>query len=403
MKILHTSDWHLGKYLENASRLEEQEKFLEDFKTVLDEENIDLVIIAGDIYDNSNPPAKAERLFYKTLKDITKNGQRMVLIISGNHDNPERLVAANPLAYEEGVIMLATPKSIAEIGKCGQHNIIDAGEGYVEIEIKGEKAVVLTIPYPSEKRLNEVIYEGLNDEDRAKSYVEKMKMLFSGLEDKYRRNTINLFVSHLFVIGGQESDSERGIQLGGSLAVPPIIFPRKAQYVALGHLHKPQVVNCEGDTIIRYSGSPLPYSKSEIGYSKGAYILDIHAGDIPDIKQIYFKNYKPIEVWKCNGVDEAIKRCQENKEREVWVYLEIKTDKYITEEEIKTMKEIKKDILEFRPIIINEENSEDEFESYTEKSFKDLFEDFYKKERGVEASEEVVDLFLKIALGEDEE
>src|SRR3712207_2374218 len=116
MKILHTSDWHLGKYLENASRLEEQEKFLEDFKIVLDEENIDLVIIAGDIYDNINPPAKAERLFYKTLKDITKNGQRMVLIISGNHDNPERLVAANPLAYEEGVIMLATPKSIAEIG-----------------------------------------------------------------------------------------------------------------------------------------------------------------------------------------------------------------------------------------------------------------------------------------------
>ncbi|MCT4621221.1 MAG: exonuclease subunit SbcD, partial [Marinisporobacter sp.] len=98
MRILHTSDWHLGKNLENSSRIEEQEKFIDDFVDLVEENNIDLVIIAGDIYDHSNPPAKAEKLFYKALKKISKDGERIILIIAGNHDSPERLVAASPLA-----------------------------------------------------------------------------------------------------------------------------------------------------------------------------------------------------------------------------------------------------------------------------------------------------------------
>src|SRR3712207_5073600 len=101
MRILHTSDWHLGKNLEGASRLEEQEQFIEDFIHIVDENCIDMVIISGDIYDSSNPPAKAEKLFYKALKGISKNGKRLTLVIAGNHDNPDRLSAASPLAYEQ--------------------------------------------------------------------------------------------------------------------------------------------------------------------------------------------------------------------------------------------------------------------------------------------------------------
>ena len=145
MKILHTSDWHLGKNLEGASRIEEQEQFIEDFIHIVDKNCIDLVIISGDIYDNSNPPARAEQLFYKALKKISDNGKRMVLIIAGNHDNPERLSAVTPLTYEQGVIILGKPKSYAEIGPCGEYSIIDSGEGYLEFEMNGEKAVVIKI------------------------------------------------------------------------------------------------------------------------------------------------------------------------------------------------------------------------------------------------------------------
>lgn len=400
MRILHTSDWHLGKSLEGVSRMDEQEKFIKDFVHIVEEKNIDMIIISGDIYDNSNPPARAERMFYGALKEICHNGKRLVLVIAGNHDNPERLAAASPLAYEQGVILLGKPKSSSEIGKCGEHKIVDSGEGFVEVDIKGEKAVIITLPYPSEKRLNEVLSESIEEEDRQRSYSVRVGELFSSLSKKYREDTINLAVSHLFILGGEESDSERQIQLGGSLAVGIGAIPDKAQYVALGHLHKPQEI--KGKAKCFYSGSPLQYSKSEVGYTKCCYIIDVKAGEEAIIDKIYLKNYKPIEVWKCESVEEAIKKCEENCEKELWVYLEIKTDKYITQEDIKTMKSLKKDILEIRPIIKGEDEENQEFYNMKEKSMGELFKEFYIKQRMVEPSDEIMELFLSIA-GEEED
>lgn len=402
MRILHTGDWHLGKTLEGYSRIEEQEKFIEDFIHIVDKNNIDMVIISGDIYDNSNPPAASERLFYKVIREICNNGERVALIIAGNHDNPERLSAASPIAYEHGAILLGKPKSCAKIGKCGNHKIVDSGEGFLELEINGEKAVIITLPYPSEKRLDEVLYDNIDEESRQKSYCERLETLIGKLSEKYREDTINLMVSHLFVIGGEESDSERQIQLGGSLAVSASIFPEKAQYIALGHLHKPQAVNAKTKCI--YAGSPLQYSKSEIGYTKYCFIIDAEAGKEAKIDKIPFKNYKPIEIWKCNGVEEAIEKCNNNKDRDVWVYLEIKTDEYITQEDIKTMKGLKKDILEIKPVIIGEDDESDyDYYSIKEKSMKELFKEFYIKQRMVEPSEEIMDLFLRIIDDEGEE
>lgn len=399
MRILHTSDWHLGKSLEGVSRMDEQEKFIKDFVDIVEEKNVDMVIISGDIYDNSNPPARAERMFYGALKEICNNGKRLVLVIAGNHDNPERLAAASPLAYDQGVILLGRPKSSSEMGKCGEHKILDSGEGFVEIDVKGEKAVIITLPYPSEKRLNEILSESIEEEDRQKSYSARVGELFSSLSEKYREDTINLAVSHLFILGGEESDSERQIQLGGSLAVGIGAIPEKAQYVALGHLHKPQEI--KGKAKCFYSGSPLQYSKSEVGYTKCCYIVDVKAGEEAIVDKIYLKNYKPIEVWKCESVEEAIKKCEENWEKEIWVYLEIKTDKYITQEDIKTMKTLKKDILEIRPIIQSEDEENQEFYNIKEKSMGELFKEFYIKQRMVEPSNEVMEMFLSIA-GEEE-
>lgn len=401
MKILHTGDWHLGKNLEGASRLEEQEKFIEDFIHIVEENNIDMVIISGDIYDNSNPPARAEGLFYRALRKVCNDGKRVVLVIAGNHDNPDRLVAASPIAYEQGVILLGKPKSCAQVGVCGKHKILDAGEGYVELEINGEKAVIITIPYPSEKRLNEILSTGIEEEERQKGYSERVAELFSMLSDKHREDTINLAVSHLFILGGEESDSERQIQLGGSLAVSASALPDKAQYVALGHLHRPQVVKAK--TKCMYAGSPLQYSKSEIGYTKSCYIVEVKVGEEATIQTVPLKNYKPIEVWNCSSVEEAIEKCTDNANRECWVYLEIKTDKYITQEDIKAMKSLKDDILEIKPIIIGQEDIDEEFFSVKEKSMHQLFKDFYTKQRMTEPSQEVMDLFLNILeQGEDE-
>ena len=402
MRILHTGDWHLGKNLEGASRMDEQELFLNDFVDIVEKNKVDLVIIAGDVYDNSNPPARAEKMFYDTLKKLSKNGERLILVIAGNHDNPERLVAAGPLAMEHGIIMSGTPKTVIQCGEYGQHKVINSGEGFIEVEINNERAVILTVSYPSEKRLNEVLYGEMDsDEDRVKTYGERIKSLFDSLEKNYRSDTINLVVSHLFAMGSEEGGSERSIQLGGSYIVNGSCFPKKAQYIALGHVHKPQIVPGTNKKA-RYSGSPLHYNKKEINITKKFFIIDVKANEECVVNEIELKIYKPIEIWKCESISDAIDKCEENKDRNCWVYLEVKCDRYIREDEIKKMKGIKKDILEIIPKLQSDEEDESAV-TIQEKSFEEIFREFYKKERNIEADDEVVNLLLKLVSEEGDE
>lgn len=402
MRILHTADFHLGKNLEGFSRMDEQEEFLKDFIKIVKENNIDLVIIAGDIYDSSNPPARAEKMFYSTLKQLSENGERLILVIAGNHDNPERLVAAGPLAREHGIIMIGTPKTIIEKGDYGKHKILNSVEGFIEIEINNEKAVILTIPYPSEKRLNEVLYKDMDeDEEKLKSYSDRIHKLFNDLKVNYREDTINLVVSHLFAMKSEEEGSERSIQLGGSYIVDGSCFPKEAQYIALGHVHKPQIVP-NTDHKARYSGSPIHYNKKEINSEKKCFIVDVKAKKEAKVTEVPFKVYKPIEIWKCKSIDEAIEKCEKNSEKSSWVYLEIQTDRYIREDEIKTMKSLKDDILEIIPKIKSEENEDEEVKSFSEKTFEEIFKEFYKKERDVEPDEELVKMLLSIVEGEED-
>ncbi|WP_160685416.1 exonuclease SbcCD subunit D [Clostridium sp. C2-6-12] len=400
MRILHTADWHLGKNLEGQSRMDEQEQFLDDFVKIVEDNNIDLIMIAGDVYDSSNPPARAEKMFYDTLKRLSGSGERLTLVISGNHDNPDRLIAAGPLAREHGIVMVGTPKTIVPCGEYGKHKVLDSGEGFIEIEMKGEKAVILAVPYPSEKRLNEVIYNGMEDEeDKAKSYSDRIFSLFDTLKSHYRKDTINLATSHLFAMGSEESGSERSIQLGGSFIVDGSCFPSEAQYVALGHVHKPQIVPGTNKRA-RYCGSPIHYNKKEINFNKKCFIVDVKAGEECTIEEIDLKVYKPIEIWKCGSIEEAINKCEENKDRECWVYLEISTDRYIREDEIKQMKDLKKDILEIMPKV---KGVEDEIAlDLKEKSFEEIFKDFYMKEREVPPDGAVVELLLSIISEEGE-
>lgn len=396
MRILHTSDWHLGKNLEGYSRMDEQEAFLSDFIEIVKNNSIDLVIIAGDVYDGPNPPARAEKMFYDTLKKLSSNGERITLVIAGNHDNPERLIAAGPLARDHGIIMIGTPKSVIDIGEYGNHKVVDSGEGFIEVEINGENAVILAVPYPSEKRLNEVLYGAMDDEDeKLKSYGDRIKSLFDLLSEKYREDTINIVVSHLFAMGSEESGSERNVQLGGSFIVDGSCFPDDAQYIALGHIHKPQIVPGTQKRA-RYAGSPIHYNKKEINFKKKCFIVDVKAGEQCNIEELEFKVYKLIEIWKCESIEAAIEKCEKNKEKDCWVYLEICTDRYIREDEIKLMKSTKKDILEIIPKIAGEESEEIDISSFSEKSFEDIFIEFYIKERHVEPQEEVVDLLLSI-------
>ena len=112
MKILHTADWHLGKRLDGFSRFDEQVAVLNEIITIANEKNVDLILIAGDLFDAFNPPVEAVELFYKTLKNLSNNGKRPVVAIAGNHDSPDRINAPNPLAKECGIILIGHPNEL---------------------------------------------------------------------------------------------------------------------------------------------------------------------------------------------------------------------------------------------------------------------------------------------------
>lgn len=401
MRILHTADWHIGKLLEGKSRLEEQRIVLEQFVTIADTTDADVICIAGDVFDNGHPSAKAEMLLYHILKELSKQGQRLVILIAGNHDQPSRLEAIAPLAKEHGIIIYGTPRTKISSGRYGNFEIESLDEGVFSFSCKGEKAIFACVPYVSEKTLNEVLYqEEDSDEKRAADYAEKIRALFQKRAFWYEKDTINVLISHVFTLGCKKDGSEQGLMLGNSYLLPPEVFPEKAQYVALGHVHRPQkVIGSHGR--IRYSGSPLPYRLQETVIAKQCSLVTLHPHKDVVVQEFYFDNPKPIEKWICKNYEEALKKCEENRDRSCYVYLQIYTDTYIREEQLKELKSYKEDILEVIPIFPETEQKRTET-IFTEKTFQELFLDYYQEKKGVLPEEEILETLQEILKKEDE-
>lgn len=393
MKIIHTADWHLGKNLEGQSRLAEQKRFLDDFVSLCEREKCDMVLIAGDIYDSYNPPALAEQYFYDTLKKLSRGGACMTVVIAGNHDNPERLTASGPLAKEHGIVMAGTPQTAVPTGIYGENEITASDSGYFQATVNGEKVDVVLVPFPSERRLGEIYLEETDEETtKAKSYSDRMAALFASLAGYFRPDSLHLAVSHLFVMDSVEAGSERSIQLGGSYMVSGSILPETADYIALGHVHKPQKV--PGCPQARYSGSPIPYSLKEASFKKQVLCVTLTVGQPCQITEIPLPAYKPIEAWECASIADAIAKCAENQDRDCWVYLKIHTDTYIHEEDIKQMRALKSDILSIMPILSGQEGADTERVGMEQQPFDVLVKDFYQKKFQTEMPEETFRLLL---------
>ncbi|MDD5457054.1 MAG: exonuclease subunit SbcD, partial [Candidatus Margulisbacteria bacterium] len=184
MRILHTSDWHIGKRLESYSRLNEQKEVLNEICEVADNEKVDAVIVAGDLYDTYNPPAEAVDFFYKTLKRLTNHGTRPVICIAGNHDSPDRIEAPDPLARECGIIFAGYPNSkIPPFELDTGLSVTQSDEGFIELRLSKHKELlrVLLFPYGNESRLRTC----LNAEDTVLEMREIIKAKWQAIADKY--------------------------------------------------------------------------------------------------------------------------------------------------------------------------------------------------------------------------
>ena len=269
MKILHTSDWHIGSTLYGKKRYDESEKFLKWLVGIIEKEAIDAVLVAGDIFDTSTPSNTAQELYYRFLSDVSKTVCRHVVVTSGNHDSPSFLDAPKPLLKTLNVTVMGSITSDP------------ADEVLVLKSASGEpQVIVLAVPFLRDRDVR-VSVDG-------QTYADKEKQLMEGIVTHYQsvyeqalkvrealgRNLPIVAMGHLFMAGSSvykregSSSGERDLYVGSLGQVPPHLLP-SFDYFALGHLHIAQKV--AGSDSIRYSGSPLAMNFDEIGQQKSVF------------------------------------------------------------------------------------------------------------------------------------
>lgn len=290
MKILHTSDWHIGRTLYGRKRYAEFASFLTWLVRTIDEQSIDVLIVAGDIFDTSTPSNKAQQLYYQFLTELSATCCRHAIIVGGNHDSPSLLeapkellrvlqvhvIGSAPEQLKEEVIMLLSPENKCEL-------------------------IVCAVPYLRDRDIRSA--------RAGESIEDKSHNLLTGIADHYRNVTEIarqlqadavdappiVATGHLFAAGGKkvEGDGVRDLYVGSLVHVDTEIFPKCIDYLALGHLHSCQMVG--GNATRRYSGSPLPMSFGESKKEKYVLTVSLNGGDI-DVTPLPVPSFQHIQT-----------------------------------------------------------------------------------------------------------
>lgn len=407
MKLLHTSDWHLGKRLEDYSRMEEQQAVLQEICEITEQEQVDAVVVAGDLFDTFNPPTEAVDLFYKTLKRLSNNGRRPVIAIAGNHDSPDRIEAPDPLARECGIIFAGYPNSVVPPFELESGlKVVQTGKGFLELKLPGIDAPLrlLLTPYANEFRLKTYLCQENSEEELRTVLQEKWREL----ADKYCDNKgVNLLVTHLFVVKKgdelpEESADEKPIlHVGGAQAIYTENIPNQIQYTAIGHLHRMHRVD-SAPCPVYYSGSPLSYSFAEANQKKYILMIDVEPGKVADVQELELSKGKTLLRKRAEGLDEALQWLNENPD--CLVELTMVTDTFLTAQERKQLSAAHDGIV----AIIPEVKNASEFSGGNKKSIdltktmEELFVDYFRHRKGQEPNEEILKLFTEILAEEDE-
>ena len=198
MNILHTSDWHIGKRLMERERLPEQIQAFDELAVICEREHVELIIVAGDVFDTFMPSAEAEEVFFRAVKRLAGK-ERAVVIISGNHDDGLRLAASAPLAAEEGIYLFGTGKEVMPTGGDRPVRAVRSGEGYIVIENAfGESVYLNALPYPNEARLRE--------EKSDETYTQKIARWIDRGEAGYEGDMPHILLPHLLGAGGKAGE-----------------------------------------------------------------------------------------------------------------------------------------------------------------------------------------------------
>ncbi|NRB65565.1 MAG: exonuclease SbcCD subunit D C-terminal domain-containing protein [Saprospiraceae bacterium] len=273
MKVLHTSDWHLGQKFLFRDREEEHQLALDWLLDVIQSQSIDMVIVAGDIFDTGNPPNYARRQYYQFLTRLTRTTCRYAIIIGGNHDSPAMLEAPKALLASLNVYVVGA-------GRDPKDEVISLTNAHGKVE-----AVVAAVPFLRDR--------DLRYSQAGETGTERIEQIKLGLKNHYtavgkcvepfaQKDVPILATGHLYATGAKTSTEQTKIYIGDQENIKVSDFPAIFHYVALGHIHRQQAVG--GQQHIRYSGSLIPLSFSETQDDKGVLILSFEGGTLQNVE-----------------------------------------------------------------------------------------------------------------------
>src|SRR5690554_1665941 len=286
MKILHTSDWHIGIQLHKYDLSEDLDLFFGWLIDYIESENIDVLLVSGDIFDQANPSQAAYKQYYDLLKTLIHLDCKIILT-GGNHDSAAVLNAPAELlkAFDISVIGGAT-------------NEID--EMFIEVEKNNEKIVVAAVPFLKDRDIRKSV--------AGETYATKIEQIKSGLRtyftninthySNHHADQVFILMGHLYVQGSEISDSEREIQIGNQAGVEANMFNGIPAYVALGHIHKPQIISREHN--IHYCGSPIPLSFSEREDRKRVNLILVEDNKVADVQMVPIPKYRNLMCFEGN-------------------------------------------------------------------------------------------------------
>ncbi|HSI69060.1 MAG TPA: exonuclease SbcCD subunit D C-terminal domain-containing protein [Gillisia sp.] len=316
MKILHTADWHIGKKLHKHDLARDFDLFIKWLGSTIEKEKVDVLLVSGDVFDLANPSSDARRQYYRALMELRQFNCKLILT-GGNHDSPAMLDAPAEILRELDMhVVGGLPENLEEV-------IIPLKNRDGRVEV-----VIAALPYLRDSDLRSA-GDGHTYEDRLEALRSGIQLTFSRAaeicKNKYP-GVPAIAMGHLFAAGAETSESERDIQIGNQAAFNALQFGDYFDYIALGHIHKPQKVNAAVPAY--YSGSPLPLSFSERKDEKRILLLDTTSGDLPrSIPVPVFRS-----LLKINGtledLQQKLKDPGSTRELDTLIEVELQEDNY---------------------------------------------------------------------------
>lgn len=378
MKILHTSDWHLGRYFHNVSLLADQDYFLRQLTQTLHDQQVDVLLIAGDIFDRSVPSVQAIELLNAFLDTVCVELKIHTILIPGNHDSAERLGFAAQHMENSQLHILADLRNVT--------SPVNIKTGAVDVDFWG-------LPYVNVHVVNDVFDQAFSDLDSAHTFMLQKIHQAMG---KSRRN---ILLSHCFVVGGEQSDSERPLSVGGMDQVSTAAF-EPFDYVALGHLHAPQSRSQE---TIRYSGSPLKYSFSESGHKKSLTLLELDSEGKPQLSFLPVLALRDVRIIE-GEIDEIIRQARSDEHIEDYISV-ILTNQQAILDPLSRLREVYPNILHLERQQTHAAKILLEEKSVLQRDALELFKDFFQQMSGNGLSVEqceILDQVFEVARKEDQ-